>query len=143
MQCIWQILLVKLTKNIFRGVNFINLKTPDSYMAKSKSQEVCLQLNQTHYAIWLFLKKFFWESSLWEIHMVYLSLLGKVKFSSWASQNMRGPFWYTLQKMLTKFFILFLGKYIIFVLKLCVDFIFRFWILKSLFLYMNSSLNFF
>ena len=34
-------------KNIFRGVNFINLKTLGGYIAKSKPQEICLQLSQT------------------------------------------------------------------------------------------------
>ena len=43
MQCI---LLAKLTKNIFRGVNFTNLKTLGGYITKSKPQRVCLQLNQ-------------------------------------------------------------------------------------------------
>jgi hypothetical protein len=48
-------LLAKLAKNILRGVNFTNLKTPGGYIAKSKLQEVCLQLSQTpggDYAIW-------------------------------------------------------------------------------------------
>ena len=48
-------LLSKSTKNIFRGVNFINLKTSGGYIAKSKPQGVCLQLSQTpgdDYAIW-------------------------------------------------------------------------------------------
>jgi hypothetical protein len=48
-------LLAKLTKNILRGVNFTNLKTPGGYIAKSKPQGVCLQLSQTpggDYAIW-------------------------------------------------------------------------------------------
>jgi hypothetical protein len=40
-------LLAKLTKNILRGVNFTNLKTPGGYIAKSKPQGVCLQLSQT------------------------------------------------------------------------------------------------
>ena len=42
-------------KNILRGINFTNLKTPGGYFVKSKSQRVCLQLNQTpggDYAIW-------------------------------------------------------------------------------------------
>ena len=47
MQCIWQILLAKLAENILRGINFTNLKTPGGYIVKSKSQGVCLQLNQT------------------------------------------------------------------------------------------------
>ena len=50
-------MLAKLTKNILRGVNFINLKIPSGYIAKSKSQGICLQLNQTlggDYAIWPF-----------------------------------------------------------------------------------------
>ena len=34
-------------KNIFRAVNFTNLKTPGGYITKSKPQEVCLQLRQT------------------------------------------------------------------------------------------------
>jgi hypothetical protein len=34
-------------KNILRGVNFTNLKTPCGYIAKSKPQGVCLQLSQT------------------------------------------------------------------------------------------------
>jgi hypothetical protein len=34
-------------KNILRRVNFTNLKTPDGYIAKSKSQGVYLQLSQT------------------------------------------------------------------------------------------------
>ena len=29
-------------KNIFRGVNFTNLKTPAGYIAKSKPQRICL-----------------------------------------------------------------------------------------------------
>jgi hypothetical protein len=48
-------LLAKLTKNILRGVNFTNLKTPGGYIAKLKPQGVCLQLSQTpgdDYAIW-------------------------------------------------------------------------------------------
>ena len=51
-------MLVKLTKNILRGVNFTNLKTSCSYIAKSKPQGVCLQLSQTpggDYAIWPYL----------------------------------------------------------------------------------------
>ena len=41
-------LLVKSTKkNVLKGVNFINLKTSGGYIAKSKSQGVCLQLSQT------------------------------------------------------------------------------------------------
>ena len=40
-------LLAKLAKNILRRVNFTNLKTPSGYIAKSKSQGVCLQLSQT------------------------------------------------------------------------------------------------
>ncbi len=42
-------------KNILRGISFTNLKTPDSYIAKSKPQGVCLQLTQTpegDYVIW-------------------------------------------------------------------------------------------
>ena len=34
-------------KNIFRGVNFTNLKTPGGYITKSKPQGVFLQLSQT------------------------------------------------------------------------------------------------
>ena len=34
-------LLAQSTKNILRGVNFTNLKTPSGYIAKSKSQGVC------------------------------------------------------------------------------------------------------
>ena len=34
--------LAKSTKNVLRGVNFTNLKTPGDYIAKSKSQWVCL-----------------------------------------------------------------------------------------------------
>ena len=34
-------------KNILKGVNFTNLKTLGGYIAKSKSQEVYLQLTQT------------------------------------------------------------------------------------------------
>ena len=52
----WQILLAKLTKNVLRGINFTNLKTPSGYIAKSKPQGVCLELNQTpggDYVIWL------------------------------------------------------------------------------------------
>ena len=48
-------MLAKLTKNILRGVNFTNLKTPGGYIAKSKPQGACLQLSQTpgdNYAIW-------------------------------------------------------------------------------------------
>ena len=48
-------LLVKSTKNALRVVNFTNLKTSGDYIAKSKPQEVCLQLSQTpggDYAIW-------------------------------------------------------------------------------------------
>ena len=42
MQCIWQILLAKLTKNILRGINFTNLKTSGGYIAKSKPRRsVC------------------------------------------------------------------------------------------------------
>jgi hypothetical protein len=41
------ILLAKLTKNIFKEVNFTNLKTPGGYIAKSKPQGICLQLSQT------------------------------------------------------------------------------------------------
>jgi hypothetical protein len=37
-------LLAKVIKNILRGVNFTNLKTPGGYIAKSKPQGVCLQL---------------------------------------------------------------------------------------------------
>ena len=37
----------KIDKNILRRVNFTNLKTSGGYIAKSKSQEVCLQLSQT------------------------------------------------------------------------------------------------
>ena len=37
----------KIEKNILRGVNFTNLKTPGGYIAKSKPQGVCLQLSQT------------------------------------------------------------------------------------------------
>ena len=40
-------LVAKLTKNILIGINFINLKIPDGYIAKSKPQGVCLQLSQT------------------------------------------------------------------------------------------------
>jgi hypothetical protein len=50
-------LLAKLTKNILRGVNFTNLKTPGGYIAKSKPQGICLQLSQIpggDYAIWPF-----------------------------------------------------------------------------------------
>jgi hypothetical protein len=47
-----------LTKNIFRGVNFTNLKTPDGYIAKSKPLEFVY--NQAKpmgdYAIWPNLK---------------------------------------------------------------------------------------
>ena len=52
----------KIDKNILRGVNFINLKTPGGYIAKSKLQGVCLQLSQTpggDYVIW---PKFIMES---------------------------------------------------------------------------------
>ena len=48
-------MLAKLIKNILRGVNFTNLKTPGGYIAKSKPQGICLQLSQTpgdDYAIW-------------------------------------------------------------------------------------------
>jgi hypothetical protein len=48
-------LLAKSTKNVLRGVNFTNLKTPGGYIAKSKPQVVCLQLTQTprgDYVIW-------------------------------------------------------------------------------------------
>ena len=50
-------LLAKLTKKILKGVNFTNLKTLGGYIAKSKPQRVCLQLNQTlggDYVIWPF-----------------------------------------------------------------------------------------
>ena len=40
-------LLAKSTKNVFRGVNFTNLKTLGGYIVKSKLQGVCLQLTQT------------------------------------------------------------------------------------------------
>jgi hypothetical protein len=50
-------------KNILRGVNFTNFKTPGDYIVKSKPQGVCLQLSQTlggDYAIWpLFYKVMF------------------------------------------------------------------------------------
>ena len=36
-----------MTKNVLKGVNFTNLKTLGGYIAKSKSQGVCLQLSQT------------------------------------------------------------------------------------------------
>ncbi len=39
--------VAKLTKNILKRVNFTNLKTLGSYIAKSKPQGVCLQLSQT------------------------------------------------------------------------------------------------
>jgi hypothetical protein len=45
----------KSTKNVLRGVNYTNLKTSGGYIAKSKSQGVCLQLTQTpggDYVIW-------------------------------------------------------------------------------------------
>ena len=49
-------LLAKLTKkNVFREVNFINLKTSGDYITKSKPQGICLQLTQTSgddYVIW-------------------------------------------------------------------------------------------
>ena len=48
-------LLAKSTKKVFRRVNFINLKTSGGYIAKSKTQGVCLQLSQTlggDYVIW-------------------------------------------------------------------------------------------
>ena len=48
-------LLAKLTKNVLRGINFTNLKTPDGYIVKSKPQGICLQLTQTagnDYVIW-------------------------------------------------------------------------------------------
>ena len=37
----------KIAKNILRGINFTNLKTPGGYITKSKPQGVCLQLSQT------------------------------------------------------------------------------------------------
>jgi hypothetical protein len=40
-------LLAKSTKNVLRRINFINLKISGGYIAKSKPQEVCLQLTQT------------------------------------------------------------------------------------------------
>ena len=40
-------LLAKSTKNVLRMINFTHLKTLDGYIAKSKPQEVCLQLTQT------------------------------------------------------------------------------------------------
>ena len=52
----------KIDKNMLREVNFINLKTPGGYIAKSKPQGVCLQLSQTlegDYVIW---PKFIMES---------------------------------------------------------------------------------
>ena len=48
-------LLAKMIKNELKGVNFINLKTLGGYIAKSKSQGVCLQLTQalrSNYIIW-------------------------------------------------------------------------------------------
>jgi hypothetical protein len=48
-------LLTKSTKKVHRRVNFTNLKTSGGYIAKSKSQGICLQLSQTpggDYAIW-------------------------------------------------------------------------------------------
>ena len=48
-------LLAKSTKKLLKRVNFTNLKTPGDYIAKSKSQGVCLQLSQTpkdDYVIW-------------------------------------------------------------------------------------------
>jgi hypothetical protein len=56
-------LLAKSTKkNVLRGVNSTNLKTSSGYIAKSKSQGICLQLTQTpgnDYVIWpLFNGKF-------------------------------------------------------------------------------------
>ena len=35
-------LLTKLTKNIFKEINFINLKISNNYSVKSKSQNICL-----------------------------------------------------------------------------------------------------
>ena len=37
----------KIDKNIFRGINFTNLKISGGYIAKSKLQGICLQLSQT------------------------------------------------------------------------------------------------
>jgi hypothetical protein len=51
-------LLAKLTKKVLRMVNFTNLKTSGGYIAKSKSQGVCLKLSQTSgsdYVIWPYL----------------------------------------------------------------------------------------
>ena len=42
-----KILQAKLTKKVFKWVNFTNLKIPGGYIVKSKPQRVCLQLNQT------------------------------------------------------------------------------------------------
>jgi hypothetical protein len=47
-------LLAKSAKKILRMVNFTNLKTPGGYIAKSKSQGVCLQLRQTPWVIMQF-----------------------------------------------------------------------------------------
>ena len=38
-------LLAKSTKNIVRGVNFTNLKTPSGYIAKPKPQESLFAIN--------------------------------------------------------------------------------------------------
>jgi hypothetical protein len=53
-------LLAKLTKNILRGVNFTNLKTPCGYIVKSKSQGVCLQLSQSQEVIMQFNQFYFY-----------------------------------------------------------------------------------
>ena len=72
---IWQILLAKLTKNILRGINFTNLKTPSGYIAKSKPQGVCLQLREIpgdDYAIWPSFFFFFFLSHLFVVLLFFI-----------------------------------------------------------------------
>ena len=57
----WQISTSKIDKkNVLKEVNFTNLKTLSSYIAKSKPHGICLQLTKTQgsdYVIWPYIIK--------------------------------------------------------------------------------------